>query len=78
MKSKSVLSGDMRLGKDTSHDEWGDNFTRNRTPFVMQSLLQKDHWSFWSIFLFLVLFLGTDDVQLVQLGLGDEGGGPHH
>ena len=32
----------MRLGKNTSHDEWGDNFVRNRTPSVMQPFVEKD------------------------------------
>ena len=39
IQSITVISGDMRLGNDTSHDGWGDNFQRNRTPSVMQSFV---------------------------------------
>ena len=49
IKSESVLSGDMCLGKDTSHDEWGDNFVRNRTPSVMQLFVEKDRRSFSTV-----------------------------
>ena len=36
----------MRLGNDTSHDGWGDNFVRNRTLSVMQPFVGKGRWPF--------------------------------
>ena len=41
IKSKPVISGDMRLGNDTSHGGRGDNFARNRVPSAMQSFSKK-------------------------------------
>ena len=41
IQSKSVISGDMCLGNDTSHDGWGDYFARNRIPSIMQLFVEK-------------------------------------
>ena len=49
MKSESIHSEDMRLGMDTSHGEWGDNFVRNRTPFVMYLFVEKGQWPFSTV-----------------------------
>ena len=41
IKSKSVISGDMCLGNDTSHGGRGDFFARKRTPSAMQPFSKK-------------------------------------
>ena len=49
IKSKSVISGDMRLGNDTSHGGWGDYFARNRIPPAMRPFVGKGPWPFSTI-----------------------------
>ena len=46
IKLESVISEDMCLGNDTSHDGRGDNFARNRTLSVMQPFVEKGHKAF--------------------------------
>ena len=47
IKLESVISEDMCLGNDTSHDGRGDNFARNRTLSVMQPFVEKDQKAFF-------------------------------
>ena len=47
IKSKFVISGDMRLGNDTSHGGRGDFFARKRTPSAMWPFSKKRHSRFF-------------------------------
>ena len=49
IKSESVISGDMCLGNDSSHDGQGDNFARNRAPSVMQPFVEKGQGPFSTV-----------------------------
>ncbi len=40
-KFQSVISGDMCVGNDTSHERFADNFIRNRGESFVQSFSKK-------------------------------------
>ena len=56
IKSKSVISGDMCLGNDTSHGGRGDFFARKRTPSAMQPFSKKRLCRFFDTLSGVVLY----------------------